>query len=78
MPRDDDKSLGDEATLEGGNPTPADERSLGDRSTFGGGEGFSQSGLPDHDMEALFAMAMSHPVEGESDDICRASDYQND
>ena len=59
MPRDDDKSLGDEATLQGGKPTPADERSLGDRSTFGGGEGSSLSDLgefadlPDHDMEIV-------------------------
>ena len=59
MPRDDDKSLGDEATLQGGKPAPADERSLGDRSTFGGGEGSSLSDLgefadlPDHDMEIV-------------------------
>ncbi len=59
MPRDDDKSLGDEATLQGGKETPADERSLGDRSTFGGGEGSSLSDLgefadlPDHDMEIV-------------------------
>jgi len=59
MPRDDDKSLGDEATLQGGKPAPADERSLGDRSTFGGSEGSSLSDLgeftdlPDHDMEIV-------------------------
>ena len=59
MPRDDDKSLGDEATLQGGKETPADERSLGDRSTFRGGEGSSVSDLgefadlPDHDMEIV-------------------------
>ncbi|MDC0279225.1 serine/threonine-protein kinase, partial [bacterium] len=59
MPRDDDDSLGDEATLQGGKSTPADERSLGDRSTFGGGEGSSLSDLgefadlPDHDMEIV-------------------------
>ncbi len=59
MPRDDDKSLGDEATLQGGKPTPADERSLGDRSTFGGSAGSSLSDLgefadlPDHDMEIV-------------------------
>ena len=59
MPRDDDNSLGDEATVQGGTPNPADERSLGDRSTFGGGEGSSLSGigefadLPDHDMEIV-------------------------
>ncbi|MDB4561719.1 serine/threonine-protein kinase, partial [bacterium] len=59
MPRDDDKSLGDEATLQGGKSAPADERSLGDRSTFGGGEGSSLSDLgefadlPDHDMEIV-------------------------
>ena len=45
MPRDNDQSLGDEATLQGGKPAPADERSLGDRSTFGGGEGSSLSDL---------------------------------
>ena len=28
---DDDQSLGDEATLQGGEAMPADERSLGDR-----------------------------------------------
>ncbi len=43
MPHDDDKSLGDEATLQGGKLAPADERSLGDRSTFGGGDGSSLS-----------------------------------
>ena len=59
MPRDDDQSLGDEATLQGGKPAPADERSLGDRSTFGGGEGSSLSDLgeladlPDHEMEIV-------------------------
>ena len=59
MPRDDDQSLGDEATLQGGKETPADERSLGDRSTFGGGDGSSLSDLgefadlPDHDMEIV-------------------------
>ena len=59
MPRDNDKSLGDEATLQGGKSTPADERSLGDRSTFGGGEGSSLSDLgefadlPDQDMEIV-------------------------
>ena len=59
MPRDDDQSLGDEATLQGGKSAPADERSLGDRSTFGGGEGSSLSDLgefadlPDHDMEIV-------------------------
>ena len=59
MPRDDDKSLGDEATLQGGKAQPADDRSLGDRSTFGGGEGSSVSDLgefadlPDHDMEIV-------------------------
>jgi tRNA A-37 threonylcarbamoyl transferase component Bud32 len=59
MPRDDDKSLGDEATLQGGKETPAADRSLGDRSTFGGGEGSSLSDLgefadlPDHDMELV-------------------------
>ena len=36
MPRDDNQSLGDEATLQGGKPAPAAERSLGDRSTFAG------------------------------------------
>ena len=45
MPRDNDKSLGDEATLQGGKVQPADERSLGDRSTFGGGDGSSLSDL---------------------------------
>ena len=45
MPRDDDKSLGDDATLQGGKSSPADERSLGDRSTFGGGDGSSLSDL---------------------------------
>ena len=59
MPRDDDQSLGDEATLQGGKPAPADERSLGDRSTFGGSDGSSLSDpgefaeLPDHDMEIV-------------------------
>ena len=59
MPRDDDKSLGDEATLQGGKRSPADERSLGDRSTFRGGDGSSLSDLrefadlPDHDMEII-------------------------
>ena len=59
MSRDDDKSLGDEATLQGGKPAPADDRSLGDRSTFGGGEGSSLADLgefadlPDHDMEIV-------------------------
>ena len=59
MPRDDDQSLGDEATLQGGKSSPADERSLGDRSTFGGSDGSSLSDLgefadlPDHDMEIV-------------------------
>jgi len=59
MPRDDQKSLGDEATLQGGDPASTDERSLGDRSTFGGSEGSSLSDLgdfadlPDHDMEIV-------------------------
>ncbi|MDB4622041.1 serine/threonine protein kinase, partial [Rubripirellula sp.] len=59
MPRDDDQSLGHEATLQGGKPAPAGERSLGDRSTFGGGDGSSLSDLsefaelPDHDMEIV-------------------------
>ncbi len=59
MPRDDEKSLGDEATLQGGKVQPADERSLGDRSTFGGSDGSSLSDLgefadlPDHDMEIV-------------------------
>ncbi|MDB4644469.1 serine/threonine-protein kinase [Rubripirellula sp.] len=53
------QSLGDEATLQGGKPAPAEERSLGDRSTFGGGGGSSLSDLgkfadlPDHDMEIV-------------------------
>ena len=59
MPRDDDQSLGDEATLQGGKVQPAHERSLGDRSTFGGSNGSSLSDLgefadlPDHDMEIV-------------------------
>ena len=59
MPHDNDQSLGDEATLQGGKPAPADERSLGDRSTFGGSDGSSLSDLgefadlPDHDMEIV-------------------------
>ena len=59
MSRDDDQRLGDEATLQGWKPAPADDRSLGDRSTFGGGEGSSLSDLgefadlPDHDMEIV-------------------------
>ena len=58
MPHDD-KSLGDEATLQGANSMPADQRSLGDQSTFGGSEGSSLSdlgefaGLPDHDIEMV-------------------------
>ena len=68
MPRDDDPSLGDEVTLQGGKPTPADERSLGDRSTFAGSEGSSLSDLgeftdlPDHDME-IVALSSRYTIE---------------
>ena len=38
MPRDDDQSLGDQQTYEGGaQPADSSDRSLGDQSTFGGG-----------------------------------------
>ena len=38
MPRDDDRSLGDQQTYEGGaQPADSSDRSLGDQSTFGGG-----------------------------------------
>ncbi len=45
MPRDDDKSLGDEATLQGGKPTPADELRIGARTTFGCSQGPIESVL---------------------------------
>ena len=60
MTRDDDNSLGDEATFQGSVKRPAkEEQSLGDRSTFHGGDASSISdlgefgNLPDHDMEIV-------------------------
>ena len=46
MPRDDDQSLGDQQTYEGGaQPADSSDRSLGDRSTFGGGVDSSLSDI---------------------------------
>ena len=60
MPRDDDQSLGDQQTYEGGaQPAASSDRSLGDQSTFGGGTDSSLSdidgltGDADLDMEIV-------------------------
>ena len=60
MPRDDDQSLGDQQTYEGGaQPADSSDRSLGDQSTFGGGGESSLSdiggltGDADLDMEIV-------------------------
>jgi serine/threonine protein kinase len=60
MPRDDDQSLGDQQTYEGGaQPVDSSDRSLGDQSTFGGGGESSLSdiggltGDADLDMEIV-------------------------
>ncbi len=60
MPRDDDQSLGDQQTFEGGaQPADSSDRSLGDQSTFGGGGESSLSdiggltGDADLDMEIV-------------------------
>ena len=60
MPRDDDESLGDQQTYEGGaQPADSSDRSLGDQSTFGGGGESSLSdiggltGDADLDMEIV-------------------------
>ena len=48
MPRDDDQSLGDQQTYEGGaQPADSSDRSLGDQSTFGGGGESSLSDIGD-------------------------------
>jgi formylglycine-generating enzyme required for sulfatase activity len=60
MPRDDEQSLGDQQTYEGGaQPADSSDRSLGDQSTFGGGGESSLSdiggltGDADLDMEIV-------------------------
>jgi serine/threonine protein kinase len=60
MPRDDDQSLGEQQTYEGGaQPADSSDRSLGDQSTFGGGGESSLSdiggltGDADLDMEIV-------------------------
>jgi len=46
MRRDDDQSLGDQQTYEGGaQPADSSDRSLGDQSTFGGGGELSLSDI---------------------------------
>ena len=59
MSPQDEKSLSDEATRQGGGHSRKEEVSLGDRSTFGGGDASSVSDLsgfgdlPDHEMEIV-------------------------